>query len=130
MKSYVEASLEFYFRGERHAPSAIIPLDACMRQQDPLAHIYHVLAAENGIGRHSHEFDVMIMEPVRFSNPAGLAVDFVRDGRFDLEGFRRAWLEESILHVLQPIARRHLGIDRLDDHPDIKAALLEAYQAA
>ncbi len=127
--NHVEVSLEFYFKGECHKPSAIVPLDQCMRDEDPMSQMYRILAAENGIGSYSHEFDIMIMEPLHFSNPTGLASNFVHNGEFDLEGFRAVWLEDRILQILQPIASTYLGIKDLDSQPDIKAALMAAYQA-
>jgi len=125
----VEVSLEFSFKGQRHTLSSIIPLDACMRLEDPVAHMYSLLAVDNGIGIYSHEFDIMVMEALHFSNPIGLANGFVNNGRLDLEGYREAWLEQGVLKVLKPIARKHLGISDLDKHPDIMAALIAAYQA-
>lgn len=125
----VEASLIFYFKGVRHELHAIIDLDRCMRHEEPMAAIYEALAVENGIGRHSHEFDVMIMEPIRFSHAEGLVSDFIHDGALDLEAFYPAWLQQQTMKILQPIAARHLGIDNLDEHPALKAALIEAYQA-
>jgi len=127
--NHVEASVEFYFKGQRFTPAAIIHLDECMRHEEPIEYIYKMLAAENAIGGYSHEFDVMIMEELTFDHATGLATGFVSDGKIDLEGFRKAWLEESTLKVLQPIASKYLAIDNLEDHPDIKAALLAAYQA-
>jgi len=125
----VEASLEFFFKGRRHTPSSVIPLDACMRHEDPIVHMYNLLAVDNGIGTYSHEFDIMVLEPLHFANPIGLATGFVKDGLLDLEGYREAWLAQSVLEVLKPIATKHLGITDLDEHPDIKAALIAAYQA-
>ncbi|HKI61535.1 MAG TPA: hypothetical protein VKA31_04500 [Mariprofundaceae bacterium] len=127
--NHVEASVEFYFKGIRHTPEAIINLDECMRHEEPLVHIYKALAAENGIGSYSHEFDVMVMEEISFDHPTGLATAFVRNGKFDFEGFEKAWLAERTLKVLQPIASKYLGVENLEKHPDIKAALIAAYQA-
>jgi len=77
----------------------------------------------------SHEFDVMMEEEVFFDYPTGLVTEFVCDNKLDMDGFRVAWLEQSTMRVLLPIATRHLGITDLDAHPDLKAALIAAYQA-
>jgi len=126
----VEACIEFSFKGEYYVLSAIIELDQCMRSEDTLPEIYRRLAAENGIGIHSHEFDMMIMEPLTFRHATGLAASFVHDGNFDIEGFRQAWLEQKVIETLKPIAKKYLDIDELDQHPHIKAALIAAYQAS
>ncbi|PIP02010.1 MAG: hypothetical protein COW18_09545 [Zetaproteobacteria bacterium CG12_big_fil_rev_8_21_14_0_65_54_13] len=127
--NYVEVQVEFYFKGECFTPTAIINLDDCMRYEEPVLHIFRLLAAENGIGSYSHEFDVMIEGEPLFGCPTGIAVDYVRDNKLDLDGFREAWLEQSAMRLLQPIADRYLGITDLDEHPRLKAALLAAYQA-
>ncbi len=126
----VEASVEFSFKGKIYALSAVIELDQCMRSEDPLPEIYRRLAAENGIGVHSYEFDMMIMEPLSFHHASGLAEAFVHDGNFDIEAFRKAWLEQQVIEILKPIAKQYLDIDDLDQHPRIKAALIAAYQAS
>jgi len=130
MQNTVLANLEFYFKGIRHTPTAVIDLDACLRHDDPMQQIYHMLAAENGIGQHTYELDVMIMEPITFSEPRGLAGGFLHDGVLDIEGLQDAWQQEAIHKILQPIAHRHLGIKNLDEHPALKAALIEAFQAS
>jgi len=129
MHNTVLASIEFCFRGETLHPSTHIDLDLCLRQAEPMQYVYRAAAADNGISLYSYEFDLMVMEPVRFSEPTGLATGFVADGRMDLDVLLKAWREEVIHRSLQPIAQRHLGIDDLDAHPALKAALIEAYQA-
>ncbi len=126
----VEVSLEFFFKGQHHALSAIIDLDQCLRHEEPMVAIYDALASENGISRHSYEYDVLVMEPIRFGQATGRVADYICDGALDLEAFYPVWLEEQSLKVLQPIAARHLGIEDLDEHPRLKAALLEAYRAS
>ncbi|OIO67933.1 MAG: hypothetical protein COW19_02405 [Zetaproteobacteria bacterium CG12_big_fil_rev_8_21_14_0_65_55_1124] len=130
MENTVLASLEFYFKGNRYEPTAVIDLDVCLRHEEPIQHIYHTLASENGIGLYSYELDVMIMEPIIFSEPRGLAAGFLEDGALDIDGLQKAWQEEAIHRILQPIAHRHLGIENLDEHPALKAALIEAFQAS
>jgi hypothetical protein len=130
METTVLANLEFYFKGIRHNPTAVIDLDACLRFENPMQQIYHSLATENGISQHSYEFDVMVMEPITFSDPRGLAARFLEDGALDIDGLQNAWQEEATHRILQPIAHKHLGIENLDEHPALKAALIEAFQAS
>ncbi|TLS67813.1 hypothetical protein FE236_08075 [Mariprofundus erugo] len=127
--NHIEVSIEFYFRGCCLTPTAVINLDECMRHEEPLEYIYKMLAAENGIGSYSHEFDVMVMEALSFHHASGLASRYLHDGHFDFDGFREAWLEESVVRVLQPIAEKYLGVSNLEEHPSLKRALIEAYQA-
>jgi len=127
--NYVEVSLEFCFKGVCYSPTAVIDLDSCMHHQDLLPYIYSHLASENGIGIYSYEFDVMVMEEITFSSPSGLVAEYVSDGHLDIDGFKQAWLEENCIRILQPIASRHLGIENLNNHPDLKAALIAAYHA-
>jgi len=129
MRNSVLASIEFSFKGVVHEAIAFIDLDLCLRHGEPMHYIYHAIAAENGIGSHTYEFDVMLMEPVEFSEPKGLAVHFLQDGQLDFDGLEAAWRAEKIDAILQPIALKHLGIAELGAHPDIKAALVEAYLA-
>ncbi|MDQ6993253.1 MAG: hypothetical protein Q9M31_07225 [Mariprofundus sp.] len=127
----VEAQVDFYFKGVRFTPSAIVNLDECMRYENPILYIFKILASENGIGSYSHEFDVMLMEEeeVNFNYPTGLAIDYVHNNRLDMDGFRRAWLKQCTMRVLQPIAKTYLGITELNDHPQLKAALIAAYES-
>jgi len=129
MHNTILASIEFYFKGIRHDLSAVIDMDACMRHDEEMQYIYHTLASENGIGLYSHELDVMILEDIEFSNPTGLVTDFFNEGELDIDGFGAAWKEQKVVNTLQPIAKKHLGIDKLDEHPDVKAALIAAFRA-
>ena len=129
MHNTILASIEFYFKGIRHDLSAVIDMDACMRHDESIQHIYHTLASENGIGLYSHELDVMIMEDIKFSDPTGLVADFFKEGELDIDGFCAAWEQQKVVNNLQPIAKKHLGIDDLNEHPDVKAALIEAFRA-
>ncbi|EAU53579.1 hypothetical protein [Mariprofundus ferrooxydans] len=125
----VEAQVEFDFKGIRYAPAAIINLDECMRHHDPVDYIFRMLAADCGIGTYSHEFDIMIEGELSFDHPTGLATDCVTDNKLDFERFRKAWLEECTMRILQPIAATYLSITNLDEHPKLKAALIAAYEA-
>lgn len=127
----IVASIEFYFKGERYTPRATIDLDKLMAtlqdSHNKLAPIYPLLAKENGIDLYSYEFEIMLEEPIRFSEATGIATDYLRDGQFFVEDFEKVWREEKILEYIQPIAKQHLAIDDLSQHADLKAALTEAY---
>lgn len=70
----------------------------------------------------------MEQSPIRFDNAQGTVIDFVDDGNLDIEGFQRHWLQSGVIEALQSIASRQLNIEDLDCHPELKRALLEAYE--
>jgi len=125
----VTASLSFDFRGQRFTPSVRVDLHAMMVKKQPISHLYDLLGASIGLDAYRHEYDVMVMNDIIFSEPAGLACDFVNNGQLDFDAFSRAWQQQQTLTAIAPIARKHLNIDNLDQHPDIRNALIESYQA-
>ena len=132
MNNCIDANIEFYFKGERYSPSSTIDLDQLMEDllkndgQPPS--LYLVLANENGIDTYSYQYEVMQEEEIRFSSPKGLAVDYFDDGIFDMAGFEIAWRAQRDINYLQSIAKQHLSIDDLGQHPELKAALIAAYK--
>jgi len=130
MPHRITASITFYFKGEKFHFSSDIDLNTWIQEQrDDLVMIYDKLATENGLDAYRHEYDVMVMEPLEFSQPKGLAIDFFDGENFDFDGFQAAWYNQATLSTLQNIAQKHLDITSLDEHPKLKAALLEAYHA-
>jgi len=129
-KNLLTASIVFYFKGEKFEFSADIDVDKWLRDHlGDFEYVYDVLAFSNGLDRYRHEYDVMVMEPVIFLSGTRLVASFIEQGAFDLIGFQRAHQQHQALSALHPIAKQHLDINNLDDHPDIKAALLAAYHA-
>lgn len=128
MKSSIEISAQFDFRGETFTPVITLDLDRLMQSGAVMPDYYQLLANENGIGLYSYEFEVLESSELRFSDAQGLAADFVENGNFDFEGFRRRWLEQRELETLTAIAQRHLGVDELAQQPSLREALLEAYR--
>jgi hypothetical protein len=47
---------------------------------------------------------------------------------FDLEGYAAQRGESQMLDSLQSIALREMGIENLEQHPELKNALIHAYQ--
>ncbi len=128
MKNRVRVSAVFSFRGETHEPELVLDLDDFMDAGKDLDALYPLLAAANGIGAYSYEYEVLEMAPLHFNRPEGLAADFVADGRLDLEGLRRARSEVRRREALAAIARREMGVDPADV-PGLMAALEAAYEA-
>lgn len=131
MKNTITASIEFDLKGKHYAPKAIIDLDHLIVNQqnnkNKLVSTYPQIAKENGIDFYSYEFEIMLEEPIQFSEATGIATDYLRDGQFFIEDFEKAWQEEKMLEYIQPIAKQYLAIDNLAEHPDLKKALTASF---
>jgi len=127
-KNSITVSLQFDFRGQTFKPSITVDLDALMQKQGDLNGLHDMLAASIGLDCYRHEYDVMLMHEITFSEPSGPVSDFVMDGQLNFDGFVETWQKQKALCALDPIARKHLGIVDLDQHPDIRNALLESYR--
>jgi len=128
MNNYITASVEFYFKGEKFNASIELDLDQHMEQGGVLPPLYPLLAQSLNIGLYSYEYEMMQAETIVYNNTKGLCVEFCNDGCFDFESFTAAWLENSVLQKLSKIAKKYLSIDDLNEHGDLKSALLEAYK--
>ena len=80
------------------------------------------------LGPYSYEYEMMLAETIMFSDAKGLITDFVSEGILDLAAFNNAWAESIIIEKLQDIAKQYLSIDDINQQPDLKSALLAAYQ--
>ncbi|NWF39857.1 hypothetical protein F3F96_11995 [Mariprofundus sp. NF] len=129
MKNSLQATLEFDFRGERFTPSITVDLDSAIIRNGHLEKLYDMLATSIGLDSYRYEYDVMVMQEITFSEPTGLACEFICDGKFDFDGFALQWARQQIITAVQPIAEKHLNISDLAQHKDIQAALIECYQA-
>ncbi len=123
------ASINFDFRGERFTPSIVVDLHTMMKEKQPLNYLYVPLGTSIGLDAYRYEYDVMILEEIVFSDPTGLATDFVADGILDFVGFSEAWQQQQIVSIIQPIAKQHLNLSDLMQHPDIQKAMIESYKA-
>ena len=127
MENRITATIPFDYKGERFSPSAEINLDDIMSREMDISGIYLSVANHNQIGLYSYEYEVLLSSEIIFSNPQGIAQKFTRDGRFDLGQFRVEYHQEMALEELATIARKHLEVDNLNERPDLKAALLDAF---
>lgn len=124
----VRASIHFDFRGQRFEPSITIDLHTMMLKKQPLNYIYVLLGVSIGLDAYRHEYDVMVMQEIVYSEATGLSCDFVTDGSFDFEGFSKAWHQMRILSEIESIAEQHLNTPDLTQHDDLRNALVEAYK--
>ncbi|MDQ6970913.1 MAG: hypothetical protein Q9M16_10430 [Mariprofundus sp.] len=127
-QSNITASIDFDFQGQNFKPSIRIDLHTIMLKKQPIQHLYDLLAASIGLDAYRHEYDVMVLQEIYFSEPSGLACEFCLDGNLDFDGFITAWQQQQILIAIQPIAQRHLNISDLSQHRDIQNALMESYK--
>jgi hypothetical protein len=128
MNNYITASIEFYFKGEKIVSSIELDIDSHMHATGQLPDLYPLLAKAINIGFYSYEYEVMQTEVVLYNNAKGLIAEHVNDGSLDFESFKAEWTEFQIFNKLQNIAQNTLSIDNLQQHTEIKTALLEAYK--
>lgn len=129
MKNSIVASVAFDFKGERHTPSMVLDLDEMMARGGGLNNLHHSIAVANGIDAYSYEYEMMMADEIHFEQPEGMAVEFLNEGQFDIEGFKTKWREQQAIEVVRSIAERCVGVTDLDSKPKLKAALVEAYLA-
>jgi hypothetical protein len=127
MKNIIDASVEFYYQGERYSPAATIELDPYINREGGLPQLQQILAKLNHIDLMSYQYEVMLGEDVQINNAQGLVANFVTEGRLDEAGFIQAWHEQKMFDQLQAIAQQHLGIADLGENPELKDALAAAF---
>lgn len=107
----------------------VIDLDELMARNGGMNNLHHSIAVANNIDAYSYEYEMMMADDILFEQPEGLAVEFLHDGRFDMDGFKVKWREQQVVEAVRPIAERCVGVTDLDGKPKLKAALIEAYLA-
>jgi len=127
MNNSIDAHIEFSFRGESYSLTSTLDLDQLLAQHDSLPAIHAILAKEHGIDTYSYQYEVMQDAEVEYKNAHGIAADFLSDKDFNQSAFITAWNESGALALLQPIAMHELGIADLNQHPNIKNALIQAF---
>ena len=128
MSNHITASVEFYFKGEKHSASIELEMDQHMHASGELPDLFPLLAQSMNIGAYSYEYEMMLAETIMFSDAKGLIADFVNEGILDLAAFNIAWSESHFIEKLQDIAKQHLSIDDINQETDLKNALIAAYQ--
>ena len=128
MSNYITASVEFYFKGEKITSSIELDIDPHMHATGQLPDLYPLLARAINLSFYSYEYEMMQAESIQFSQAEGLVADFIVDGQLDIQAFEPAWREHTILSQLQDIAKGHMAIEDLQEHPELEKALREAFQ--
>ncbi|VAW57016.1 hypothetical protein MNBD_GAMMA07-2298 [hydrothermal vent metagenome] len=130
MSNIVKASVVFCYKGETLSPSITIELDEYLQASNTntLPDLYPMIAKANNHDLYSYEFEMMQAENIIFSEASGMVAEFIKDGFLDIETFVSAWKKAEVLQKLAVIAKNKLLIDNLSDEPNIKQALLDAYE--
>jgi hypothetical protein len=128
MSNRIDAQIEFSFQGKNYDLSSTLDLDLMLEHHIALSSLHHAMAVEHGIDTYSYLFEVMQEEAIYFAHPQGRAVAYWQDGNFDFDGYLRDSDTQQLLAPLQAIASREMGVEDLSQHPQLKSALLCAYQ--
>jgi hypothetical protein len=127
MKNTIVAYAIFSFKGEKLTPSTIIDLDQIMESNGSFEVIHSTLAMTNDIGLYSYEFEMLQAADISYKDAQGLAEKHLIDNKFDFETFHDNWHYDKAVQLLNDIAKKYLNIDNIENHDDIKNALLDAY---
>ena len=131
----IKVSITFSFKGETFSPFTIIDLDLLMKQSEigkteqnsVPTHIYPLLAASADIDTYSYAYEIMQAADAVYSEPTGMATKYLIEGQFDYQAFRKEWLENENMTIVQNIADKHrLEID-FHEQSELRDALLEAF---
>ncbi len=128
MGNCVTASVEFYFKGEKLSASIRLDLDCHMQTTGKSPDLYPLLTKAINLNLYSYEYEMMQAETIIFSHAKGLVAEHTNNGILEIEAFKTAWTENQLFKKLQVIARQYLPIDDIHQQPELKNALLEAYQ--
>ncbi len=127
MDNSVDVSVEFSFKGEDYHYATHLDLDLMLRQHDAMPDIHDILAKQHGVDTYSYLFEIMQGAEIKFSNPLGVATEYLTDGEFNQTAFEKNWQSAKTCLLLRSIAERELGIADLTAHHALQRALIEAY---
>jgi hypothetical protein len=125
----VRASLEFSFKGETHQLDATLDLERYVAEAGVEPNFHLLLARESGIDPYSYLYEALESYDILFSEPTGLVAHSCHDGCLDWPQFEQDRREEQDSEVVRAIAAQTMGEAKLDENPNLKAALLAAYRA-
>lgn len=128
MKNTIKVTIPFSFKGVEYSPSSIIDLDVFSQGDQTLDTVFQIVANENKIDNYSYQYEVLESSRRLYSDPTGIALDFLSNNEFNLQGFKDKLIGDDVFLGLSEIAKKTLGIQNLEDHDDLKAALLKAYK--
>ncbi len=118
----------FDYKGKTYSPSITLDLDAIIAVHSPLPDLHQQIAKENNIDAYSYEYEMLIGEPLIFSNPQGDAAQFTSpEGQFDWQAFSQYWHHQQALSQLQTEIQTVLSAEDANRKALLEHALLAAY---
>ncbi len=131
MKNTVVVQVNFSFKGENFTPFITLELDDFVKHNGSLINLYPKIAQQNKIDTYSYAYEIMEASELIFHSATGNVVDFIVDGKCNLEAYREYLTQTNRLIELEKIASEVLNIDNLSakDNKGIKEALTRAYNA-
>jgi len=129
MSNTITASVEFHFKGNKISASIELDLDQHMQATGRIPSLFPLLAKVSELDVYSYEYEMMQAEEIVFSDAKGLVQEYVVNSILDIAGFELAWQEHSMFTNIQSIAERNMGINDLQDHPELRQTLLEVYES-
>jgi len=128
MNNFVTASVEFFFKGEKISASIELDLNRNIQKNTSHPDIYLKLARSINIDLYSYEYEMMQAETILFSNAKGMVANHLTDGILDIDTFIDAHKQHTATEKLDIIAKNTMAVDDLSSQPELKQALLDAYQ--
>ena len=128
MKNRVRVRATFSFRGKTHHPELVLDLDELPPESLEPETLYPMLASANGIDPYSYEYEVLEVTPLEFDQPEGVVTDHLHDGRLDFPALRQALTHAQLHNRLEEIARKQMGVEKLEEIPGLEAALRAAWE--
>lgn len=125
----VRAHLAFSFKAEMYELDSTVDLDKLLSDSGEEPNFHLLLARAADIDPYSYLYEALESHDIEFLDPTGMAVHSCRDGRFDWRQFEQQSREDQDLLLVKAIAEEILGLQDLNQHADLKAALLAAYHA-
>ena len=128
MNNFVTASVEFFFKGEKISASIELDLNTRIEQNTSHPDIYLKLARSINIDLYSYEYEMMQAETILFSNAKGMVANHLADGILDIEAYIFEHKQHTATEKLAIIASDTMAVEDLSSQPELKQALLDAYQ--
>ncbi len=126
--SKITVHASFDYNGQTHKPSATLDLDAFMQAHKAIPDLHTYLANKHHIDAYSYEYEMLLGEPLVFSDAQGDAAQFmINNDQFDLTGFTQHWHAQQALGQLQTEIQAVLTATDSDRKQKLEQALLAAY---
>ena len=126
--SKITVHASFDYKGHTHKPHATLDLDAFMQAHKAIPDLHSYLANKHHIDAYSYEYEMLLGEPLIFSDAQGDAARFIiNNDQFDLTGFTDHWHAQQALGLLQTEIQAVLSSNDINREQALEKALLAAY---